>query len=354
MGALPTKLPGFQDVEDPAARAKFEAKWGATIPPENGWHLTEMFEAMARRELRGLFVIGENPAQSEADVDHSIGLLRDLDHLVVQDIFLTKTAELADVVLPGSASWCEANGTVTNSERRVQLVRKALDPPGDARDDIEILLAIAANLGHEWTYGSAEEIWDELRSLSPMHAGMSYARLAELGGIQWPCYSEDRLEPSYLHGRLWADDPADRGRLAPFSVVVDDPPVDLLDDEFPLRLTTGRRLDSYNTGVQSGGFQSPLRFGETIDVSPEDAERLALHDNEMVRVVSRRGAVEAPVRIDDTLRPGLVFMTFHFPDEIQTNLLTIDATDPKSGTAEFKAAAVRIDKIADRVPSAAD
>ena len=304
--------------------------------------------------LRGLFVIGENPAQSEADVHHSIQLLRDLDHLVVQDIFLTKTAELADVVLPGSASWCEANGTVTNSERRVQLVRKALDPPGDARDDIEILLAIAANLGHEWTYGSAEEIWDELRSLSPMHAGMSYARLAELGGIQWPCYSEDRLEPSFLHGRLWADDPADRGRLAPFSVVIDDPPVDLLDDEFPLRLTTGRRLDSYNTGVQSGGFQSPLRFGETIDVSPEDAERLHLDDGEMVRVVSRRGAVEAPVRIDDTLRPGLVFMTFHFPDEIQTNLLTIDATDPKSGTAEFKAAAVRIDKIADRVPSAAD
>ena len=121
-----------------------------------------------------------------------------------------------------------------------------------------------------------------------------------------------------------------------------------------MRLTTGRRLDSYNTGVQSGGFQSPLRFGETIDVSPEDADRLHLDDGEMVRVVSRRGAVEAPVRIDDNLRPGLVFMTFHFPDEIQTNLLTIDATDPKSGTAEFKAAAVRIDKVADRVPSAAD
>jgi predicted molibdopterin-dependent oxidoreductase YjgC len=354
MGALPNKLPGFQDVVDGDARARFETKWGATIPPEDGWHLTEMFEAMERRELKGLYVIGENPAQSEADVHHSIELLRDLDHLVVQDIFLTKTAELADVVLPGSASWCEANGTVTNSERRVQLVRKAIDPPGDARDDIEILLAVAANLGHEWTYGSAEEIWDELRSLSPMHAGMSYKRLAELGGIQWPCYSEDRLEPSYLHGRLWADDPADRGPPAPFSIVIDDPPVDLLDDEFPLRLTTGRRLDSYNTGVQSGGFQSPLRFGETIDVSPEDAERLGLRDGETVRVVSRRGAVEAPVRIDDVLRPGLVFMTFHFPDEIETNVLTIDATDPKSGTAEFKAAAVRIDKIADRVPVAAD
>ena len=295
MGALPTKLPGFQDVEDTVARAKFEAKWGTTIPPENGWHLTEMFEAMYSPRAQGIVRDRREPGPVGGRRPSLDRVARGLDHLVVQDIFLTKTAELADVVLPGSASWCEANGTVTNSERRVQLVRKALDPPGDARDDIEILLAVAANLGHEWTYGSAEEIWDELRSLSPMHAGMSYARLAELGGIQWPCYSEDRLEPSFLHGRLWADDPADRGRLAPFSVVVDDPPVDLLDDEFPLRLTTGRRLDSYNTGVQSGGFQSPLRFGETIDISPEDAERLDLHDGETVRVVSRRGAVEAPV-----------------------------------------------------------
>ena len=187
------------------------------------------------------------------------------------DIYLTKTAQLADVVLPGSASWCESDGTVTNSERRVQRVRKALDPPGNARDDIDILLDIAARLGHHWHYDDHEQIWDELRRLSPMHAGMSWPRLDELGGIQWPCYSEDRLEPSYLHGRLWADDPAERGRLAPFSVVHDDPPVEALDDEYPLRLTTGRRLDSYNTGVQSGGFRSPNRVGETIDISPEDA-----------------------------------------------------------------------------------
>ena len=214
---------------------------------------------MERGDLRALYVIGENPAQSEADGHHSTALLEGLDHLVVQDIFLTKTAQLADVVLPGSASWCESNGTVTNSERRVQLVRKALDPPGEARDDIAILLDLARLLGHDWDYGdddeTAEQVWAELRRLSPMHAGMTYARLDELGGIQWPCYHEDRLEPSYLHGRLWADDPAERGRLAPFSVVVDEPPVDELDDEFPLRLTTGRRLDSYNTGVQSGGFR---------------------------------------------------------------------------------------------------
>ena len=345
MGALPNKLPGFQDVVDDAARAKFEREWGADIPSENGWHLTEMFEAMERDELRSVFVIGENPAQSEADVSRAIDLLTSRDHLVVLDIHLTKTAQLADVVLPGSASWCESNGTVTNSERRVQRVRKALEPPGEARDDISILLDIAARLGHDWCYDDHEQIWDELRRLSPMHAGMSWSRLEELGGIQWPCFTEDTLEPPYLHSRLWAEDPADRGRLAPFSVVVDDPPVEQLSDDFPLRLTTGRRLDSYNTGVQSGGFDSPIRLGETIDVSPEDADRLGIVDGETVRVSSARGTVDAPARIDAGLRPGLVFMTFHFPDEVDVNQLTIDATDPRSGTAEFKAAAVRIDKF---------
>ena len=345
MGALPNRLPGFQDVEDDAARAKFDAAWGSAIPPRNGRNLTQMFEAMSEGSLTGLFVVGENPAQSEADVSHAVHLLESLDHLVVQDIFLTKTAELADVVLPGSASWCEAEGTVTNSERRVQRVRKAIDPPGGARDDIAIIVELARTMGHDWPTRSSEEVWNELRSLSPMHRGMTYARLEELGGIQWPCYSEDALEPSYLHGRLWAERPEDRGRPAPFSVVVDEPPVESCTPEFPLRLTTGRRLDSYNTGVQSGGFTSPLRFGETVDVSPEDAASLGVSDGEVVRIASPRGAVTAPVRVDPALRPGLVFMTMHFPDEVNTNLLTIDAVDPKSGTAEFKAAAVRIERM---------
>jgi formate dehydrogenase major subunit len=173
---------------------------------------------------------------------------------------------------------------------------------------------------------------------------MSWPRLEQLGGIQWPCYSEDRLEPSFLHGRLWSDDPAERGRLAPFSVVPDDPPVEALDDDYPLRLTTGRRLDSYNTGVQSGGYRSPNRIGETIDISPEDAARMNVTDGEQVAISSRRGTIQAPVRIDPALRPGLVFMTMHFPDEVDVNIITIDATDPKAGTAEFKACAVRIDR----------
>ena len=345
MGALPDKLPGFQNVGDDEARTKFDREWNATVPPADGWHLTEMFDAMERRELRSLLVIGENPAQSEADVSRAVALLEGLEHLVVLDIHLTKTAQLADVVLPGSASWCESNGTVTNSERRVQRVRKALDPPGSARDDVDILIELARGLGHDWNYETHEDVWDEVRRLSPLHAGMSWKRIEELGGIQWPCPNEDSLEPPFLHGRLWANDPAARGRPAPFSVVVHDPPAESLSEDYPLRLTTGRRLDSYNTGVQSGGYRSPNRVGETIDLSPDDARSIGVVAGEVVRVASRRGAVEAPVRIDPGLRAGLVFMSFHFPDDVDVNQLTIDATDPRSGTAEFKASAVRIEKL---------
>jgi formate dehydrogenase major subunit len=253
---------------------------------------------------------------------------------------------MADIVFPSAASWCEGEGTVTNSERRVQRVRKALDPPGEARDDMWILAELARRLGFDWGFPSAEEAWDELRSLSPMHAGMSYQRLERMGGIQWPCPDETHPGSPFLHERLWAEPLG--GPPAPFSVVEHDPPVDELDADFPIRLTTGRRLESFNTGAQSGLYRSPLHRGESIDLSPEDVQRLGLSEGEVVLVSSRRGSVEAPVHVDDTLRPGLAFMTFHFPDEVETNKLTIDATDPKSGTAEFKAAAIRVEKIARR------
>jgi predicted molibdopterin-dependent oxidoreductase YjgC len=344
MGAIPNKLPGFQDIEgDAPARARFEAAWGRAVVARYGMHLTDMFEAMAHGDLRTLYVLGENPAQSEADVATARRLLGDLDFLVVQDLFLTRTAELAHVVLPSSASWCESEGTVTNSERRVQRVRKALDPPGDARDDLWILTEIARRLGTPWPDPEPEAIWDELRSLSPMHAGMSYERLDRLGGLRWPCTHDDDPGARFLHGRLWQDPP--EGPPAPFSVVHHDPPVDELSDEFPLRLTTGRRLESYNTGVQSNRYRSPLHRGERIDLSPEDAARHGVTPGEVVRVRSRRGVVEAPVGVDRSLRPGLAFMTFHFPDQVDVNVLTIDATDPKSGTAEFKASAVRIERL---------
>jgi predicted molibdopterin-dependent oxidoreductase YjgC len=353
MGALPDRLPGFQHVENDPLRARFDAAWGVAVPPKRGWNLTGMFHAMERRELTALYVIGENPVQSEADQGKAIAALSGLEHLVVQDIFLTKTAELADVVLPAAAAWAETEGTVTNSERRVQRVRKALDPLGEARDDLRIIFELAKRLGGrpaEWAEPTAEAVWNELRTLSPVHAGMSYARLEALGGIQWPCYDEDHPGELFLHSRLW-EDPVP-GTPAPFVPVDHDPPVDRLDADFPIRLTTGRRLESYNTGVQTAGYRSPLRRGESIDLSPEDAARLRVGDGERVRVVSRRGAVEVPVRVDEALRPGLAFMTFHFQDEVATNVLTIDATDPKSGTAEFKAAAIRVEKLQARPPRA--
>jgi predicted molibdopterin-dependent oxidoreductase YjgC len=345
MGAIPNRLPGFQDILDPALRGKFERVYGRPIQPRYGRHLTAMLEAMDEGKMTTAYCVGENPAQSEADSLRTVKRLSGLDHLVVQDIFLTRTAQLADVVLPAAANWCESEGTVTNSERRVQRVRKALDPPGQARDDITIITELARHMGHDWPATDAEGIWDELRSLSPIHAGMSYARLEELHGIQWPCYSEDRLEPPYLHGRLWNTDPVERGAPAPFAAIRHSPPVDLLDEEFPLRLTTGRRLSAYNTGVQSGQIATPLLGSGSIEVSREDARRLGLSAGDSVRVTSRRASLVAPVVIEPGLRAGLAFMTAHFPDEVDTNSLTIEATDPLSGTAEYKATAIRIDKV---------
>jgi len=343
MGAIPNKLPGFQDIgQDHEARERIGRLWGTTIQPTCGMNLTDMLHAMAKRQLTALYVIGENPAQSDADLHHVEDALGGLDHLVVQEIVLTRTAQFAHVVLPAAASWCEGEGTVTNSERRVQRCRKAVEPPPGARDELWIMSELAKRLGHDWGTPCAEQVWNEVREVAPQFAGgMSYARLEALGGIQWPCPDESHPGETFLHGRLW--EVPRRGRPAPFAVVHHDPPVEQADAEYPLVLTTGRRLESYNTGVQSGAYDSPLHFGETLDISPEDAARLGISDGVVVGVVSRRGRVEAPARIDASLRPGVVFMTMHFPDEVATNRLTIDESDPKSGTAEFKACAVRVE-----------
>ena len=342
MGAIPDRLTGFQHVENDELRAKFENAWGVRIPPKRGWHLSDMFEAMERGELTVLYVLGENPADSEADRHRALKRLGGLEFLLVQDLFYTKTAELADVVLPAAAGALESDGTVTSSERRVQRVRPTVPPPAGVRDDLEIIFDLARRLGHDWGKPDAESMWDELRTLSPMHAGMSYRRLDTMGGIQWPCYDESHPGEMFLHGRLWNEPLI--GPRAPFSVVEFEPPMDQLDDEYPIRLTTGRRLDDYNTGVQTRHYASPLRREESLQLSFEDGQRYQLREGEKVRVSSRRGSLLAPVRFHSGLRPGLAFLSVHAHDQVATNELTIDAVDPKSGTSEFKATAIRIEK----------
>lgn len=347
MGAIPAKLPGGYDVSDADAHARFHAAYGGVeFPDRPGRHLSQMFEAMEAGEMSALYCIGENPAESEADATHARHLLSSLDHLVVQDIFRTATAELADVVLPAAADWCEYEGTVTNSERRVQRVRKALDPPGLARPDTHIICGVAQRLGHDWGEPTAEQVWDELRSVSlNWHHGMSYDRLDTLGGIQWPCPAEDHPGTPLMHTRLWADDPDERGTPAPFTPVEHVPPADELTEEYPIRLTTVRLLDAYNSGVQTGGYASPLRRRESLRIDAADAAALGVTDGDRVRVTSRRGSVEAPVWVDRSLRPGLASFTPHFTEQVDVNVLTNDAWDPKSGTSEFKATAVRIERL---------
>ncbi|MEU6357124.1 molybdopterin-dependent oxidoreductase [Streptomyces sp. NPDC047072] len=343
MGAVPHRLPGFQDILDPGVRRKFESLWGTVIDPHYGLDYTQMSEAMEDGTLRAVYCVGADPAGSEADGERAVRRLRALDFLVVQDVFLTGTARSADVVLPAAAGPAETEGTTTSSERRVQRVRRAVTPPGEARGDIGIICELAARLGHEWKYADSEAVWNEVRSLSPDHRGMPYARLEEQRGIQWPCPSTGRLEPTYLHGRLWEGDSARRGRWAPFGLVQHVPPVDLIDERYPIRITASQCLGS--------------RF---IELCPEDAERYEVEVGEEVRVSSRRGAVTVSVRITPALRPGLASMRLPSADEANemnqvdevdeadaagANWPTISARCPITGTAEFRAAAIRIDKL---------
>ncbi len=207
MGAIPNKLPGFQDIEnDPEACARYEQVCGVPVIRKYGRNLTQMFDGMEHGVLTALYVIGENPASSEADVGRARKLMGNLDTLIVQDLFMTKTAKMADVVLPASNSAFESEGTVTNSERRVQRVRKVIEPPGDAKDDIWIIAQLAKRLGRDWGEVTPHSAWDELRAVSPMHAGMTYERLEALEGIQWPCYDEEHEGTLFLHARLWEED----------------------------------------------------------------------------------------------------------------------------------------------------
>jgi predicted molibdopterin-dependent oxidoreductase YjgC len=340
MGALPDRLTGFQRVTDDRVRSRFEETWGVAIPPRPGKNQTAMMHAMERGELRSLFVIGENPVQSDADGHRVERLFRELEFLVVQDITMTGTGRLADVVLPGSAGWVESTGTFTNSERRVQVGRKSFDPPGEARDDCEILQDLANRMGADWHYASSEEVWNEVRHVAPhMFGGMTYQRLLEHQGLQWPCPDESHPGSPTLHTRLW--DTAVEPRVS-FMPAEYEPIADSTSDEFPFVLTTGRRLEFFNTGVQTRAYPSARRQEEVVYIHPDDALAYGIAIGDPVRVRSRRGEVTLNAAFDAGLSRGLLFMTLHFPDDIPTNVLTIEATDPVAGTAEFKASAVSI------------
>lgn len=342
MGALPNRLTGGWNFDDPEARQLFEKVWGVPVPVKKGKHQTEMLDAMEKKEMKALYVIGENPVQSDANGNHVRELFDGLEFLVVQDILLTRTALMADVVLPGTASWIEADGTLVNGERRVQRTRQAIQPPGDARDDIMIVQDIANRMGGGWNYRSAEDVWNEIRQVAPNFAGISYERIDREGGIQWPCYDENHKGTKFLHERFWQDKVEQK---APFHPVEYNPPVEMPDEEYPFQLTTGRRLAFYNTGVQTQDYKNVKNAEEFLEICQEDADRLGISDGNFVKISSRRGAVLVKSNISKKVSTGLVFLSFHFPDLVNTNLLTINANDPLAGTAEFKACAVKIEPV---------
>ena len=376
MGALPNRMVGGWQWDDPAAHALFEEVWGTPLPEKVGMNQTEMMEAAENGEIRCMYVIGENPVQSDADEHHHEHLFSNLDFLVVQDIFLTKTARMADVVLPAAASWAETEGTVVNSERRVQRVHRVVEPPGEARPDEWIVQDIANRMGAGWEYASAEDVWNEVRRVAPNFSGISYERMEELGGIQWPCLDGSEAETSditpkeelvagvrgakesgltpivedivdndgpgtlFLHAELWGVDVKNR---APFTPVDHEGPVEMPDEEYPFQLTTGRRLAFYNTGTMTQDYKKVKDPEELLEICEEDAQRLGIENDEFVRVSSRRGTVPAvKARVTDRVRPGLLFLGYSFPDQVPTNVLTINAIDPQTGTAELKACAVNV------------
>ncbi len=378
MGALPDKKVGGWRWDDPEAHTLFEDVWGTPLPVHEGLNQAEMMNAVSNGEIRCMYVIGENPVQSDADEHKHERLFGSLDFLVVQDILMTKTARMADVVLPAAASWAETDGTVINSERRVQRVRKAVDPPGEARDDIMILRDIANRMGHDWDFETAEEVWDEVRRLAPKFSGISYERLERYGGIQWPCLDgsfeeisdntpKEQLMAStkgaenaeggsltadvvekegpgtmFLHEELWAEEVDNR---VPFTPVDHEGPVEMPDEEYPFQLTTGRRLAFHNTGTMTQDYKKVKDNEELLEICEDDAAEYGIEEGDFVQVSSRRGTVEAvKARVTDRVRPGLLFMGYSFPDQVPTNVLTINAVDPQSGTAELKACAVTIEK----------
>jgi predicted molibdopterin-dependent oxidoreductase YjgC len=339
MGALPGVFSGYQAVTVEENRNKMAAAWGVKdLPAKPGLTVGEMVCA-AGEQIKGLYIMGENPVLADADGNHVIHALKHLDFLVVQDIFLTETAELADVVLP-AASFAEKDGTFSNTERRVQRVRKAIEPVGNARADWEIVCQIATAMGYPMHYNSAEEIMAEISKVTPAYGGISYARLEQEKSLQWPCPTAEHQGTPFLHIGKFS-----RG-LGKFHAVEHIPQAEIPDAEYPLILNTGRRLYHYHTGTmtqRTGALE--VAYGEEyLEINAVDAEALCICDGDMVKVTSRRGQVEVAARITSKVTPGMVFTSFHYP-EVAINQLTNSASCPIAKIPELKVCAVKVEKV---------
>jgi len=336
MGALPNVFPAYQQVANEDARKRFEAAWGANLSPKPGLTLMEIMAAAGKGTIKALYIMGENPLLSDPDLHHVKKELQKLDLMIVQDIFMTETAQIADVVLPVT-SFAEKDGTFTNTERRVQRVRKAIEAPGEAKTDWEVICGIANKMGYPMHYASAREIFNEITTVTPSYAGISYERL-EKEGIQWPCPTSEHQGTKFLH-----KDKFSRG-LGLFTAIEFIPPDELPDKEYPFLLTTGRVLYHYHTGTMTKRAQGlSERCPESlVEINPIDADKLGIAEGQTVKVASRRGKVEAKACVTQKSAPGTIFMNFHFTDT-PVNLLTNPALDPTGKIPEYKVCAVKLE-----------
>jgi formate dehydrogenase major subunit/formate dehydrogenase alpha subunit len=344
-GANPSYLPGYQPVDDPEARRKFAQAWGVEVPTTPGYRLDQIVSGLHDGRVKALYLVGENPAQTEPNAHHVEEGLERCEFIVSQDIFLNdSTRRYAHVVLPAS-SFAEKDGTFTNTERRVNRVRKALDCPGEAREDWRIVCALARELGADWPdYSSPEDVWNELADLSPNWYGIRYHRIEE-HGIQWPCTELDHPGTPYLHAPRPAL-PGGRGRFFPVEY---QPPIEQPDSEFPFVLTTGRTLYHYNSATMTM-LEAGVREKQEapfFEINAEDAQALGIDDGEVARLVSRRGELEAEAHYSERVYPGLVWMALHFAQS-KVNWLIHDVGDPLIGTPEYKVSAVRVEALRPR------
>jgi formate dehydrogenase alpha subunit len=339
MGGLPNVFTGYQPVADEAANQKFSKAWGKDLPKKPGLTILDMFHAIDEGKIKALYVVGENPLVTDPDLRHVEAALKKLDIFIVQDIFLTQTAKFADVVL-ASTSFAEKDGTFSNTERRVELVRQAIPPVGDSRPDWQIVQDLSTRVGYPMHYDSAEEIFEEMKSLTPSYAGMSYARLADKG-LQWPCPTADHPGTVFLH-----KDRFSRGKGA-FTAIDYKPPAEMVDGEYPMWLSTGRVFMHYHSGTMTR--VSPTLHHELpegyVEISPADAQAMDIKNGERIKVSSRRGEIQIKAKISRKVNRGVVFIPFHFA-ETAANVLTNPAYDPTAKIPEYKVCAVRVEKLA--------